>query len=101
MFTRSLLALGLALGLGAAPALAEGKVSRERLDHIMSAWPSEVRANAEKLIASYGMPDRVTSTILVWDVPSAAQQQAMVRAAGDYDRAAEAGAELVTMPSAP
>ncbi len=90
--------LALVLGLGASPAFSgDGKVSRERLDAIMSAWPDDVRENAEHLIAAYGMPDRVTSTILVWDVPSAAQQAAMVRAAGERVTTAEAGAEMISV----
>ncbi len=96
MLKRSLAILGLALALGASSAFAvEGKVSRERLDSIMSAWPDDVRANAEKLIAQYGMPDRVTATILVWDVDGAAQQQAMMKAISERPQSAEAGAAAV------
>lgn len=80
------------LVLGGAPAVAgESQVSRARLDAIMSAWPDEVRANAERLIDRYGLPDRVTATVLVWDVHSVAQQQAMVKAAGERRHSAEAG----------
>ena len=97
MLKRALAALGLTLALCGGSALAaDGKVSRDRLDSIMSAWPDDVRANAEKLIAEYGMPDRVTATILVWDVPGAAQQQAMMRAAGEMVHRAEAGDENLT-----
>ncbi len=60
------------------------QVSQDSLDRIMSAWCNDIRANAEKLVAAYGLLGSVTSTILVWDVPIAAQQQAMIRAVGEH-----------------
>lgn len=93
---KTLTALSLALALvtgGASVVAANEKVSREGLDHIMAAWPGEVRGQAERLVALYGLPDRVTATILVWDVAGTAQQQAMMRVAGERAHTAEAGAE--------
>ncbi len=88
------LSFAIALAMGAAPAFAaDSAVSRQTLDQIMSTWPDEVRADAERLVAQFGLPDRVTSTVLVWDVPNLAQQQAMVRAAGASGNSAEAGSD--------
>jgi len=92
------LSIAVALAMSAAPAFAdEGKVSRERLERIMADWPADVRTDAERLIEIYGLPDRVTSTVLVWDVPDVAQQQAMVRDAGDMRASAEAGAHALPL----
>lgn len=86
--------LALALALGAPGAFAaDGKVSQTRLERLMAGWPDEIRENAELLVARYGLPDRVTATTLVWDVPDQAQQQAMVRTVGDRIHSAEAGEE--------
>ncbi len=86
--------LALALSIGSFSALAaEGKVSQTRLDSVMAAWPADVRANAEQLVSRFGLPDRVTATTLVWDVPDTAQQNAMVRAVGEARATAEAGEE--------
>lgn len=79
MLARLSLVAALLLAVGGARAAAGEKVSPERLAMIMSAWPADVRANAEHLVSEFGMPDRVTSTILVWDVHSAAQQHAMMQ----------------------
>ncbi|MFT3811053.1 MAG: hypothetical protein QM698_14145 [Micropepsaceae bacterium] len=74
------------------PALAsETKADRASIDRVMADWTPEARADAEKLMARYGLPDRVTETILIWDVQSAAQQQAMVDMTGGGRTTAEAG----------
>ena len=93
-----IISAGMALALSAMPLFtAQAKVSQERLEQIMSAWPDDIRSNAERLVAAYGLPDRVTSTVLVWDVPNTAQQQAMLRTAGERGQTAEAGAELISL----
>lgn len=98
MFRTLFVSIGLSVALAAAPgSTADAKISKTRLDQIMSAWPAEVRDNAQRLVAAYGLPDRVTSTILVWDVPSEAQQQAMMRTAGNRAPTAEAGGEMISV----
>ena len=86
----AIVALTAAMGLGPASA-DETKADRASVDHVMAQWAPEARADAERLIARYGLPDRVTDTILIWDVRSAAQQQAMLSMANGDRSSAEAG----------
>lgn len=92
MLKTILASTALAAALAVAPVVA-GEVSADRasVDRVMSEWTPQARADAEKLIALYGMPDRVTDTILVWDVESTTQQQAMVDMTRDASATAEAG----------
>ncbi len=92
MLKAILAATVLAITMAVTPALAaDSKADRASVDHVMSEWTPEARADAEKLIARYGMPNRVTDTVLIWDVQSAAQQQAMVDMTRDAATTAEAG----------
>lgn len=92
MLKTTLGTIALAATMVITPALAgEVKADHASVERVMSEWTPQARADAEKLIARYGMPDRVTDTILIWDVKSAAQQQAMVDMTRETPATAEAG----------
>lgn len=69
----------------------ETKADRASVERVMSQWPEAARVEAERMIVRYGLPDRVTDTILIWDAEDTAQQQAMVDLAGEPVTRAEAG----------
>lgn len=50
-----------------AAAQAERAATPELVKAMLASWDAPARANAQKLIDAYGMPDAVTDTALVWD----------------------------------